>query len=129
MRSAAVSGTDSAELAATRSRSPTTAGMTAVLAGRKRSVTVAIRKAITYTRPMWISNANGTASTRTARTTSQAIIVRRRSHRSTSTPASGPRITLGTAVAAKTSPTSRARAARRDQRAERDDVDAVAEQR
>ena len=46
MRSAAVSGTDSAELATTRSRSPTTAGMTAVFAGRKRRVTVAIAKAI-----------------------------------------------------------------------------------
>ena len=46
MRSAAVSGTDSAEFATTRSRSSTTAGMTAVLAGRKRSVTVEIAKAI-----------------------------------------------------------------------------------
>ena len=40
--------------------------------------------------------------------TSQAIIVRRRSHRSTRTPASGPRKTLGTAVIAKVMPTSRA---------------------
>ena len=46
MRSAAVSGTDSAELAATRSRSPTTSGITAVLAGRKRRVTVASAKAL-----------------------------------------------------------------------------------
>ena len=45
MRSAAVSGTDIAEFAATRSRSLTMAGTTAVLAGRKRRVTVEIRKA------------------------------------------------------------------------------------
>jgi len=36
-----------------------------------------------------LSKANGTVSTSPARTTSQMIIVRRRSHRSTSTPASG----------------------------------------
>ena len=52
--------------------------------------------------------ASGTSTTSPARTRSQAIIVTRRSQRSTSAPASGPSRTLGTAVAAKTSPTSSA---------------------
>ena len=51
-------------------------------------------------RPLVVVNASGTDTTSAARTTSQAIIVRRRSHRSTSTPAIGPKKTDGTAVIA-----------------------------
>ena len=108
MRSAAVSATVLIEFAVTRSRCSTTAGMTAVLAGRNSSVTVAIRKAMTYTSRMSISTTNGTATSSAARTRSQANIVHRRFQRSTSVPASGPRMTFGTAVAANVSPTSSA---------------------
>ena len=108
MRSAAVSARVLIELAVTRSRCSTTAGMTAVLAGRNSSVTVAMRKAMTYTSRMSISTANGTATRSPARSRSQAIIVQRRFQRSTSAPANGPRTTFGMAVAAKVRPTSSA---------------------
>ncbi len=107
-RSAAPSAMLLAELAVTRSRSLTICGMTAVFAGRKRSVTVAIRKAITYTSSTSTVSTNGTEITSPARTTSQPIMVQRRSHRSTRAPASGPSRMFGTAAAAKVNPTSTA---------------------
>ena len=50
-------------------------------------------------------NASGMVSTNAARMRSAAIIVRRRSQRSASAPAHGPKITFGTAMAAIVKPT------------------------
>ena len=129
MRSAAVSGTASAEFAATRSRSPATAGMTAVLAGRKRRVTVEIAKAVAYTSPMWISKAYGTAEHE------QGADDVAGDHRQAAIPAVDEDAGQRTQDHARDrggregQPHLERGAARRHQRAERDDVDAIAEQR
>src|ERR1700680_396673 len=100
--SAKVSEVHSALLAAIKSSRATMRGTAAFLAERKKTLMQVITKTSGKTSQMSWAAANGRARTQAARKQSAAITVARWSHRSTSVPASGATMRLGTAATRNT---------------------------
>ena len=93
------------ELAAASSCSEATSGSTLSWAGSKNCPTALDRATMTYSQTMLSGTRKGIENTNTARIKSAVTIMRRRSKRSTNTPAISPTTRLGAAVAININPT------------------------